>query len=71
MTQNTSTLVNEAKAFELTVNYNKTKVMELLSINNHANNLVIQGHTIEKVHQFTYLDATISDNNGWSMELNS
>ncbi|VVC43813.1 HMG-I/HMG-Y, DNA-binding, conserved site [Cinara cedri] len=44
--------------------------MELLPENNHVDNVVIQGHTFEKVHQFTYLGASISGNNDWSIELN-
>lgn len=48
--QNTATLMNEAKAIGLAVNDNKTKVMELLTTNHHAGNVVIQGHTFEKVH---------------------
>jgi len=54
ITQNTSTFISEAEAISLVVNDNKTKVMKLLPTNNHASNVVIQGHTLAKVHQFTY-----------------
>jgi hypothetical protein len=42
------------------VNGNKTKVMELLSKNNQANNAKIEGHTFTKEYQFTYLGTIIS-----------
>lgn len=58
--QSTAALINGA--IGLNVNDNKTKVMELLRENNQVENVVIQGHTFEKVHQFTYLEATISGN---------
>jgi len=45
--------------------------MELLPDNNQVSNVVIQGHTFEKVHQFTYLGDSISGNYDWSIELNS
>lgn len=51
--QSIAALINEAKTIGLNVNDNKTKVMELLT-ENPVENLVIQGHTFEKVHQFTY-----------------
>jgi len=35
--------------------------MEQLQINNHASNVIIQGHTFEKVYQFTNLAATVSE----------
>jgi len=63
ISQNTTTLINEVKAIGLTVDNNKTKVMELFPSDNHVNNVVIQKYTFEKVHQFTYLGATISSNN--------
>jgi len=68
--QCTAVLINEAKTIGLNVN-NKTKVMELLPGNNQVDNVVIQGHTFEKVRQFTYLGTSISGNNDWSIELNS
>lgn len=43
-------IIYETKAIGLAVNDNKTKVMELLKTNHHASNVVIQGHTFEKVH---------------------
>ncbi|KAF0752612.1 putative G-protein coupled receptor 158 [Aphis craccivora] len=46
-------------------------MMELLPENNPDENVVIQGHTFEKVHQFTYLCVAISGNNDWFIELNS
>lgn len=70
MVQSTAALINEAKTIGLNLNDDKTKVMELLRENNQVKNVVIQGHTFEKVHQFTYLGATISGNNDWSIELN-
>lgn len=39
----------------------KTKVMKLLPSNNLIDNVVFQGHTFEKVNQFTYLGDSISD----------
>jgi hypothetical protein len=69
--QCTTVLINEAKTIGLNVNDSKTKVMELLPKNNQVDNIVIQGHTFEKVHQFTYLGTSISGNNDWSIELNS
>jgi len=45
--------------------------MELLREYNQVENVVIQGHTFEKVHKFTYLGTSISGNNDWSIELNS
>jgi hypothetical protein len=69
--QCTANLINEAKTIGLNVNDNKTKVMELLPGNNQVDNVVIQGHTFEKVRQFTYLGTSISGNNDWSIELNS
>jgi hypothetical protein len=62
---------SEAKTIGLNVNDNKTKVMELLPENNQVENVVIQGHTFKKVHQFTYLGAAISSNNDWPIELNT
>lgn len=64
--QSKSTLINEAKAIGLNVNDNRNKVMERLPDNNRGDNAVIQGHTFEKVHQFTHLRASISGNNDWS-----
>jgi len=38
------------RAIGLTVKNNKIKVIELFLSNNYVNNVVIQGHTFEKVH---------------------
>ncbi|VVC24222.1 Hypothetical protein CINCED_3A017438 [Cinara cedri] len=69
--QSTTALISEAKTIGLNLNDNKTKVMELLPDNNQVDNVVVQEHTFEKVHQFTYPEASISSNNDWSIELNS
>jgi len=53
------------------LNDNKTKVMELSPDKNQVDNVVVQGHTFEKVHQFTYLGVSINCNNDWFIELNS
>jgi len=44
--------------------------MKLLPVSNQTDNVVDQLHTFEKVHQFTYLVPSISDNNDSSVELN-
>lgn len=64
-------VINDEKAIELHVNDNKTKVMKLLPDNNQVHNVLIQGHTFEKVHQFTYLGASIRGNNDWIIKLTS
>jgi hypothetical protein len=45
--------------------------MGLLSDNDQIPNVVIQGHTFEKVRQFIHPGAFISGNNDWSIELNN
>ena len=52
----------------LTINTNKTKLMEL--IDSDIDPLKRQGLTFEKVEVFKYLGATLSIKNDWSKEMN-
>ena len=64
---NAATLIDKAKTVGLTVNEEKTKVMELLG-NDHEI-FAVEGLVFEKVDHFKYLGATIKSNNDWSVEI--
>jgi hypothetical protein len=58
---NIATLIDKAKTVGLTVNQEKTKVMELLG--NDHDIFAVEGLVFEKVNPFKYLGATIKSNN--------
>ena len=61
-------LENEAASFELKINSGKTKSMGIVNSSStrqpRANAIVLNGHPVEEVNQFTYLGCEICKDGG-------